>query len=905
MKKSITLFLFLLCCFFNTKAQTTFLRAYGNTGIEILAGGTQAADGSFYLSGSSSSSSSVNSLHGYLIKTDQFGQLIWSRNTTGPLLERFFASAPTPDNGVVVVGSYKTTYNQALISRFDSTGNIIWTRLIDPVNFDIFTSVTATADSSFLVTGYTESYNPGGAQDVATAKIAGDGTLIWYRSLGGSLTDFGIEILEAPTINGHILAANTYSYGAGTSDAMICEITSSGGLASTTIIGTSAEEIISNMALLPNGDGVYAGRVTSGNIHQIWAFRHNPTDNVIWSKIYDFPGLNLIGNIEIANDGNLLVVASLMNSTPGQFFLLKINATTGGIIWVKEYGGTNSETLVTIGKTNNGMIYMMGYSDSYSNGSYDYFMLTAHADGSLDDCYSTDVTSSFTVLNHPLSITNVTPSNMTNVTSALFTMTMANSATTQYNICVIEEVVADFEMSADTICAGECIQLIDSSINANGWKWTISGANISTSTSQNLNNICFENAGDYTIQLTASNNTTTDSITKNIHVLPIPSLDLGADLSFCDSANYLIDATTPNVIYQWQDNSTLPTFNATSTGNYAVTITNSVGCSISDTLGLRFENTPIIALGNDTTICEHQSLMLDVTTPNANYLWNNSSTNPILWVTEADLYHVEMTLGACIISDSIQVNVIPTPFVFLGEDQFICDNETIVLDVFDPNATTYSWQDGSANSTFTIAQPGTYHAFVEYNSGCFNSDTITFLPELLIAPTLPSDTTFCKNTQLVLDAYQANILRYQWEGFSAFYGQNNLDSSSFIISKGGIYSVTVSNECRDLVQIIDVIQEDCGCYPFVPNAFTPNNDGYNDQFKIFHNCLITNYTFKIFNRWGENVFQSEDVNIGWTGTHNGKLAPSGVYVWMIEYEAIGADGQPEKRLEKGDVTLIR
>lgn len=906
MKKLMLLFSIIFFFFLNTKAQNTFLRTYGGVGYESLEGSTQTSDGSFYLSGSSASFTG-NTIHGYLVKTDELGQLLWAKNTNGTISERFFDAAPTSDNGVVVVGAYhQTTDGQALVSRFDSLGNVLWTTLLGATGLDAFTTITATDSGDFLVTGYTKSYNPGGGQDAATAKIDGNGTLIWYRSFGGYQDELGAQLLETQTINGHIFAGNTQSYGSGGWDGMICQITANGGLAGTKIIGSSIDEKIINMKVLPNGDGVYAGFATFGNTSRVWVFRYSATNNLTWCKTYGLSNINLKGVLDVASDGNLLVVATHHLGSSGQFLLLKINATTGNIIWVKEYDSLGNETVKGLGRANNGMIYMMGHSDSYQGaGSSDYFTLTAHTDGSLDSCSFLDITTSINALDYQPTIMNVVPSNMTNVTSSTLSMPIANAPTSQYNICYIEQVTANFGLSNDTICAGDCIQLIDSSINANAWKWTISGANISTSTLQNPNNICFENGGNYTIQLRVNNNTTMDTLTKIVHVLPAPPLDLGNDLSFCDSANYLIDATTTDAIYQWQDNSTLSTFNAISTGNYAVTLTNSVGCSISDTLGIRFENTPIISLGNDTIICEHQFIMLNATTLNATYLWSNNSTNPILWVENPNLYHVEVTLGACVVSDSIQVDIIPTPLIFLGEDQFICDDETIILDVFDVNASSYLWQDSSSNSDYIISEPGTYHAFVSYNSGCFNSDTITLLPEPSIYPTLPTDTVFCKNTPLILEAYQENILRYQWEGFSAFYGQNNLDSSSFIVTKGGTYSVIVSNECRNLTQVIQITQEDCGCYPFVPNAFTPNNDGYNDRFKIYHNCLITNFKLKIFNRWGENIFQSEDLNTSWNGTNNGQLVPAGVYVWMMEYETVGVDGQLEKRLDKGEIVLIR
>ena len=70
----------------------------------------------------------------------------------------------------------------------------------------------------------------------------------------------------------------------------------------------------------------------------------------------------------------------------------------------------------------------------------------------------------------------------------------------------------------------------------------------------------------------------------------------------------------------------------------------------------------------------------------------------------------------------------------------------------------------------------------------------------------------------------------------------------------------MNNRCTGLTQFVEVTEEDCGCYPFVPNVFTPNNDGRNDAFQIYSNCTIQDYELTIYDRWGNLVFQSTDIN---------------------------------------------
>lgn len=128
--------------------------------------------------------------------------------------------------------------------------------------------------------------------------------------------------------------------------------------------------------------------------------------------------------------------------------------------------------------------------------------------------------------------------------------------------------------------------------------------------------------------------------------------------------------------------------------------------------------------------------------------------------------------------------------------------------------------------------------------------------------------------------------------------------ATFTFPDTGIYNVTLiafhENGCTDTaLAIIDVM-------PLVnldmPNAFTPNNDGLNDDFKGFGTLDgIKDYHLQIWNRWGEEIFESNDARQGWGGEYKGILAPQGVYVYKVNY--ISPRG--EAKYLKGDFTLIR
>jgi gliding motility-associated-like protein len=882
---------------------TTILKTFGGSSTDATFGGGISSQGGFYLSGYTSSFGSGQN-DGIITKLDSLGNLEWSRTIGLNGNDMLNDGEPTMDGGVVVVGTYRNGDPDALVAKLDSNGNLEWAKTYGTTGHDNFTNINEDANGNFLIAGFTESFNPGGQRDAIAVKIDATGNLIWVRTFGGYQNDWGREVWE--NANGYFFVGNSFSYGTGQHDGMIVQITPQGGLAGVRLIGTVADDQLLNMDVMSNGDGVFCGFATLSGKRRIWMMRMDIQGNIVWNNTYGFPNIDIVGKVRKANDGNLLVFAyETGNHSNGKSIILKLDSNNGNIIWANEYGGGGSEYYGDFGQMSNGMIYALGGTNTYGSGDYDQFVMTVHSNGSMDSCFYQDVKNQFIVQTFSPSVTFAIPSNQTNFISSNASINVTTPSILQTSICFLEDVQAFFESSQDTICAGECVQLINSSINANQYQWTITGANISSTNIPAPNNICFPNAGTYTIELIASNFTNADTTIRQIVVNDIPDFSLGNDTSFCDMDSFQLDVNLSNVTYQWQDNSNQSSYLAESTGNYAVTVTNSDGCVASDNIQLQFDFTPFLELGNDTIICEGNIVMLDAFTPNGMYLWNDNSISSVRHVDSSGLYFVEVQVGICSTSDTINIQVLDAPPIHLGIDTFICDNSFITLNAYNSLASSYLWQDGSTFATYEASNIGEYSVEVHYASGCINYDTIQIVSEPVIEISLPSDTTFCQGNPIILNAYHPNAKTYQWKGFSAYYGQNDLTDTSFIISLSGDYSIILNNGCRDLEHQINVIAEDCSCIPFIPNAFTPNGDGNNDDFQVYSNCEIETYNLQIYNRWGEKVFESDDINRGWDGQSFNQEAPIGVYVWKIEYTSADQSGHLTRKMISGDVTLIR
>ena len=174
----------------------------------------------------------------------------------------------------------------------------------------------------------------------------------------------------------------------------------------------------------------------------------------------------------------------------------------------------------------------------------------------------------------------------------------------------------------------------------------------------------------------------------------------------------------------------------------------------------------------------------------------------------------------------------------------------------------------SANKT------GNYNVRITNVDTCFISESFYVGIDNLSALTLPADTSFCKDEELML-APALNGVMYTWNGASAPFVS---------VTTPGVYNIlaTDANGCSKAFHT-KVAMDDCAHLHFyIPNAFTPNNDGNNDLFRIPRDTKINVKEFSVFDRWGNRVFSTANRGIGWDGRLQGEACAAGIYVYIIK-----------------------
>jgi gliding motility-associated-like protein len=386
------------------------------------------------------------------------------------------------------------------------------------------------------------------------------------------------------------------------------------------------------------------------------------------------------------------------------------------------------------------------------------------------------------------------------------------------------------------------------------------------------------------------------------------------------------------------------------------------GCITKDTILVTKYNTPTVDFGVDLTICTQRSITLDpkISTNGATFLWQDNSTNSILMVNKTGEYWVEVTLGTCVVRDTIRVTYSEVSAISLGEDRVECEGDELDFDITFPGA-TYLWNDNSTQPNYTIRNTGLYWVRVS-KDGCVKRDTLNVVFSPTPVVDFGNDTLICSTDSLILDATFPNS-SYIWQNGSRspkflalktgtysvkasvgrcfasdtinvtyikapklnfgedqtlcfgkdlilnltpnyvdYLWQDGSERSRFIIEDPGTYSVYASNICGDASDTITIDYRNCECDIFMPNAFSPNGDGVNETFGTNYECTYLDYNFQVFNRWGQLLFETKDQNQKWDGSFGGKLSPPGNYIFLLRYSLKG-DGLYEEL--NGSFILIR
>jgi gliding motility-associated-like protein len=359
-------------------------------------------------------------------------------------------------------------------------------------------------------------------------------------------------------------------------------------------------------------------------------------------------------------------------------------------------------------------------------------------------------------------------------------------------------------------------------------------------------------------------------------------------------------------------------------GSEGVNITKP-GCGVvSNVLKVEVDGIPTnVKISNNSPICSGDDLTF-IAEGGASYTWSGPNgfyddiATPHIFhssLNDSGTYYAQIkTYGGCVATDSTHVIMKGVPDIIAGPDTSICKGNSVKLNC--TRGASYSWTPAEGLSSVSIPDPVAtpqvstkYTVKVSDGNGCSNTGTvdIKLLNSIVVKAIISGSNFVCRPVDTVsfFNESIGEIAKSQWNfgngKSSALF--NPLPINYTVADNITDYSirlaVTDSAGCSDTV--FHVMKVENNCYIAVPTAFTPNGDGLNDYLYPLNAYKATDLTFRVFNRLGQLVFQTNDWTKKWDGTVKGEPQPLGVYVWMLLY----TDANKKEVSLKGSTLLIR
>lgn len=438
----------------------------------------------------------------------------------------------------------------------------------------------------------------------------------------------------------------------------------------------------------------------------------------------------------------------------------------------------------------------------------------------------------------------------------------------------------------------------------------------------------------------SQNNTTGDTVytlasgTYSVHIInqfncdktiqitvPQPNYHAGfsSDTAACLSQPTTFQNTSTSNISSWEwdfgdgtsAQAASPSHTYNQVGTYTVTMIGHTANGCSDTATAQINIRKVtLTVSSDTTICEGAWTVLTASGADT-YSWTpfnslSCATCPSTFAFPVDTTTFTVTgtssIG-CKGTAEITVNVLPTGLIVSPNDTGICPRDSLQLHVSGYDS-VFRWipvtglSDTGANPWVSPTGPLTYTVVADYKNGCHDTEQvhIRFLPDAVIY--LPDSARIYPGESYQIDP-GGNCLYFHWfpslgldnDHIANPVAQPPVNTRYFVEGRteGGCTNIDSIDIYVSLESLLDV-----------PNAFTPGGGG-NDVVKVINRGNATLKYFRIFNRWGNKVFETGNISEGWDGSWNGSPQPMGVYVYMVEaYTNTG-----RKFYKQGNITLIR
>ena len=498
--------------------------------------------------------------------------------------------------------------------------------------------------------------------------------------------------------------------------------------------------------------------------------------------------------------------------------------------------------------------------------------------------------------------------------------------------------------SALDVCFGDSVKFInDFSSNVNSWEYQMdNGINISN---ENNPSYLYEDSGTYNPILTVSTiNGCTNSFTKKISIYSLPYIDflfnndcINTDITFYNNSNistgfissYNIDFS--DTVITSSDSIVSHSFKSAGVYNIGFEVFSDKGCSSFITKDIEIYDNPVIDFSAQDLCYEDETKFINLSTikngdviewmwsinetdqninsKDISYIFNNSGLNKVSLKGVSD--------KGCIESNEKNIYIYNNPIISFMVDSAVCNGDNVVLEdlsyASNQEIVEWTWDLGDGNLYYNknieykYDQPGIYDISLSVVSsvGCVNDTILNSIITVYESPNANFNIISNRVSELESKVKFFNMsergTEYSWD----FANGDISTEYNPIVNFKDPGNYTVALLVKNHIGCTDEMTKDINIYPemilYVPDAFTPNGDGINDFFIVKGNS-ISSFEIQIFNRWGNLVYQSFNIDEYWSGKdYFNEMLENGIYVYNIS----AYDTNGKLWVYNGEISLLR
>ena len=362
-------------------AQIIFERWYGGYACDSGESVAQTDDGGYIITGATCSfgvGSPGQYFNVYLIKTDAYGDTLWTKTFGGTDDDYGYSVAQTDDGGYIIVGYTGSLFGvrDVYLIKTDANGDMLWTKTFGGTSRDDGRSVAQTDDGGYIIAGETYSFGAGGS-DVWLIKTDANGDALWTKTFGGTSVDYGISIAQTDD-GGYIIAGGTGSFGAGSIDVYLIKTDANGDAIWTNTFGGTSVDYGHSVAQTDDGGYIITGHTESfgagGN--DVYLIKTDANGDSLWTKTFGGTDDDYGHSVAQTDDEGYIIAGYTWSFGPGwsAVYLIKTNAN-GDTLWTKTFGGSYGDYGYSVAQTDDEGYIIAGKTNSFGAGGEDVYLI--------------------------------------------------------------------------------------------------------------------------------------------------------------------------------------------------------------------------------------------------------------------------------------------------------------------------------------------------------------------------------------------------------------------------------------------------------------------------------------------------------------------------------------------------